>query len=99
MQTLVTTASVLRPSGSISLAILSASEVAMSALAGETARMMELGFWMYFRISVLIWASMSSGCSPTATWGGWRIKDQELEIKDYGLILDGLGQGRRGKID
>ena len=41
---LVMTAKVLRPSGSMSLAILSDSEVAMSALAGLTARIIEFGY-------------------------------------------------------
>ena len=47
---LVMTAKVLRPSGSMSLAILSDSEVAMSALAGLTARIIEFGLVMYLRI-------------------------------------------------
>ena len=49
------------PSGSTSRATLRASEVAMSVLAAVTARMMELGLEMYFRISSLIWISMSLG--------------------------------------
>ena len=38
------------PSGSTALASFNASDVAMSVLAGVTARMMELGFVMYFKI-------------------------------------------------
>ena len=57
----VTTASVLRPSGSTSRANLMLSEVAMSALAAETASMIEFGFTIYLAMSDLIWPSISSG--------------------------------------
>ena len=50
----VTTAKVLRPSGSTSLANLILSEVAISAFAAETASMIEFGFTMYLAISDLI---------------------------------------------
>uniref|UniRef100_A0A8W7Q0F7 Uncharacterized protein n=1 Tax=Anopheles coluzzii TaxID=1518534 RepID=A0A8W7Q0F7_ANOCL len=65
---LVSTASVRRPSGSTSFAILSASLVAMSVLAAVTASMIEFGFSMYFSTRSLICASMSSGWSPTGTF-------------------------------
>ena len=41
----------------------------MSVLAAVTARMMELGLEMYFRIRSRIWSSMSLGWSPTGTCG------------------------------
>lgn len=56
------------PSGSTSRATLRASEVAMSVFAAVTARMMQLGFEMCFKIRSLIWTSMSLGWSPTGTW-------------------------------
>lgn len=56
------------PSGSTSRATLRASEVAMSVLAAVTARIMQLGLEMCFRIKSLIWISMSLGWSPTGTW-------------------------------
>lgn len=54
-----------QPSGSTSLEILMASDVARSVLAAVTASMMEFGFCMYFKISVRICTSMSNGWSPT----------------------------------
>ena len=56
------------PSGSTSLANLSASEVARSVLAAVTARMILLGLEMYCRHMSLICTSMSSGWSPTGTF-------------------------------
>lgn len=55
------------PCGSTSLAILSASELAKSMLAGVTARMRLLSLLMNCRIMSLIWYSMSCGWSPTGT--------------------------------
>ena len=49
------------------MASLSASDVARSALAGETARMRQLSLVMNCMIMSLIWASMSTGWSPTGT--------------------------------
>ena len=49
------------------LPIFRLSEVAISALAADTARMIELGLAMNFISKVLIWTSMSSGWSPTGT--------------------------------
>lgn len=49
------------PSGSTSRATFRASEVAMSVLAAVTARMMQLGLEMCFRMRSLIWTSMSFG--------------------------------------
>lgn len=57
------------PSGSTSRANFSASEVAKSELAGDTARMRELGLEMKEKIISCTWASMSSGWSPTGTLG------------------------------
>ena len=56
------------PSVSTSRATFRASEVAMSVLAAVTARMMQLGLEICFRISSLIWSSMSLGWSPTGTY-------------------------------
>lgn len=56
------------PSGSTSLEIFSASDVAISVLAAVTARMMEFGLLMNRRMSSLIWSSISLGWSPTGTW-------------------------------
>ena len=56
------------PCGSTSLASLSASEVARSVLAADTARMIEFGLEMYLRHKSLINASMSCGWSPTGTF-------------------------------
>ena len=55
----------LLPSGSTDLAKLSASEVAKSVLAGVTARMRQVSLVMNCMIMSLIWASMSTGWSPT----------------------------------
>ena len=49
------------------LPIFRLSEVAISALAADTARMIELGLAMNFISKVRIWTSMSSGWSPTGT--------------------------------
>lgn len=49
------------PSGSTSRATLRASEVAMSVLAAVTAKMIQLGLEMCFRIRSLIWTSISLG--------------------------------------
>lgn len=57
----------LLPSGSTSRANFSASEVAKSELAGDTARMREFGLEMKDRIISCTWVSMSSGWSPTGT--------------------------------
>lgn len=64
----VTTAKVLLPSGSTSLAILRLSDVAMSVLAVTTANMIEFGFAMYFKTNSLICCSISCGWSPTGTY-------------------------------
>ena len=55
------TANVLLPSGSTSLAIFRLSDVAISALAALTAKIIEFGFWINFEISARIWVSISSG--------------------------------------
>lgn len=55
------------PWGSTSLAILRASELARSMLAGVTARTRLLSRLMNCRIMSLIWYSMSGGWSPTGT--------------------------------
>lgn len=57
------------PSGSTARANFSASEVLKSELAGDTARMRELGLEMKERMISRTWASISSGWSPTGTWG------------------------------
>lgn len=59
----------LSPSGSTSRASFSASEVARSEFAGDTHRIRELGLEMKDRIISWTWVSMSSGWSPTGTWG------------------------------
>jgi hypothetical protein len=41
----------------------------MSALAGETARMIELGFEMYRRVRALICSSISPGWSAMGIYG------------------------------
>ena len=58
---------VLAPSGSTCLARVRASELARSALAGDTANMTQLWCLMYSMIIDLILCSMSSGWFPTGT--------------------------------
>ncbi|KAJ8301980.1 hypothetical protein KUTeg_020967 [Tegillarca granosa] len=53
---------------STSLASFSDSEVAKSVLAADTAKIIEFGLLMYCKHNSLIWSSMSSGWSPTATF-------------------------------
>mmetsp|Transcript_8579 Transcript_8579/g.25839 ORF Transcript_8579/g.25839 Transcript_8579/m.25839 type:complete len:282 (-) Transcript_8579:334-1179(-) len=67
MSSLVSTPMVLAPSGSTCLARVRASELARSALAGDTANMTQLWCLMYSMIIDLILCSMSSGWFPTGT--------------------------------
>ena len=53
------------PCGSTTLAICSASELAMSELAGVTARIRQLSFLMYLSTISRICRSISGGWSPT----------------------------------
>lgn len=55
------------PCGSTSLAILRASELARSVLAGVTARIKQLSLVMNCNSMSLIWCSISMGWSPTGT--------------------------------
>ena len=81
------------PSGSTSRATLRASEVAMSVLAAVTARMMQLGLEMCFRIRSLIWTSMSLGWSPTGTWGEQRqLKAKKVSIGFLSMPQRGISQ-------
>ena len=67
MSSLVSTPTVLSPSGSTLLASSKASELAKSWFAGETASMMHCGADMYFNINRRTCFSMSAGWSPTGT--------------------------------
>mmetsp|Transcript_43927 Transcript_43927/g.139975 ORF Transcript_43927/g.139975 Transcript_43927/m.139975 type:complete len:251 (-) Transcript_43927:118-870(-) len=67
MSSLVITPMVRSPRGSAARAMLRASELARSTLAGETARMMQLPTCMYVLIMRRICSSMSLGWSPTGT--------------------------------
>ena len=53
------------PSGSTDLASIRASDVARSTLAGVTARIRQVSFDMNCKIISRIWASISTGWSPT----------------------------------
>lgn len=66
--TFVRTPMVLTPSGSTSRAILRPSELARSWLAGETARMIQADFEIYFINISRICFSISFGWSPTGTF-------------------------------
>jgi len=73
-----------KPSGSTSRAIFKASELAISMLAGVTARMMELGFPAYSSTIFLMSFSILVGWSPTGTFqkkkkGVNRVHDQNSE--------------------
>jgi len=57
-----------KPSGSTSRAIFKASELAISMLAGVTARIIELGFPAYSTTIFLMSFSMLVGWSPTGTF-------------------------------
>lgn len=63
----VTTAKVLRPSISTSLAIFRLSDVAISVLAVTTAKIIEFGFAIYFNTRIFICCSISGGWSPIGT--------------------------------
>lgn len=59
---------VLRPRASTWRASFRASELTMSTLAGETARMILLGLAMYSEMRFLVCFSMSVGWSPIGTY-------------------------------
>ena len=59
---------VISPCGSTSLAILRASELARSALAGLTAKIRQLSLLINSNSMPLIMCSISGGWSPTATF-------------------------------
>ncbi len=76
------------PSGSTSRATFRASEVAMSVFAAVTAKMMQLGLLMYFKISSRICSSISLGWSPTGTWT-WIYQCQHQKIIHKRIIQTG----------
>lgn len=78
------------PWGSTSLAILRASELARSVLAGETARMRQLSLLMNSKSMLRIWISMSGGWSPTATLV---IPGKSIRVK-FSTVGTGQNAGR-----
>ncbi len=87
------------PSGSTDLARLSASEVARSVLAGVTARMRQVSLQMNCMIMSRIWASMSTGWSPTGILvrPGRSISVMFSTVRGWRRAILGRGRGRNGK--
>lgn len=93
--TFVRTPIVLAPSGSTSRANLSPSLLAKSVFAEVTAKMIALGFVMYFKSMSLICRSISRGWSPTGTFVR-PGKSTSVSVRTFGEKMRRLmGRGER----